>query len=165
MVISHLQYADDTLCIVKTLVENLWTFKALLRGFKMASRLKVNFLKSCLIGVNVAKKFMDTACKFFNCCEGSLPFKYLGLPVGATPGRASTWEPILDLLICRLNNWGNKFISVGGRILLLNSVLNSIPIFYLSYLKMPLRVWRKIVRIQREFLFFSFFLFSGGGGD
>jgi hypothetical protein len=35
---------------------------------------------------------------------------------------------------------------------LINSVLNSIPIFYLSYLKMPIGVIKKIVRIQREFL-------------
>lgn len=31
-------------------------------------------------------------------------------------------------------------------------MLNSIPIFYLSFMKMPIKVWRKIVRIQIEFL-------------
>jgi hypothetical protein len=35
---------------------------------------------------------------------------------------------------------------------LINSVLNSIPIFYRSFLKMPAVVIKKIVRIQREFL-------------
>lgn len=95
---------------------------------------------------------MDMACEFLNCSEGSLPFNYLGLPVGANPGRALTWQPLLDLLSRRLNNWGNKFISLGGRIVLLNSVLNSISIFYLSFLKIPAKVWRRIVRIQREFL-------------
>ena len=34
----------------------------------------------------------------------------------------------------------------------LNSMLNSILSFYLSYMKMPSSVWKKIVRIQREFL-------------
>jgi len=50
------------------------------------------------------------------------------------------------------NVWGNKYISFGGRIVLLNSVLNSIPIFYLSMFKMPVQVWKRIVRVQREFL-------------
>ena len=36
--------------------------------------------------------------------------------------------------------------------LLLNSVLNVIPIFFMSVMKMPVLVWKKIVRIQREFL-------------
>jgi hypothetical protein len=35
---------------------------------------------------------------------------------------------------------------------LINSVLNSIPIFYLSFLKIPVVVLKKIIRIQREFL-------------
>jgi hypothetical protein len=81
LVVSYLQYADDTLCIGKATVENLWTMKALLRGFEMASGLKINFFKSSLIGVNISGDFMAMACDFLNCSEGSLPFKYLGLPV------------------------------------------------------------------------------------
>jgi len=37
MVISHLEYANDTLCIRRASVENLRTLKALLRGFEMTS--------------------------------------------------------------------------------------------------------------------------------
>jgi hypothetical protein len=35
---------------------------------------------------------------------------------------------------------------------MVNAVLNAIPIFYLSFLKMSAKVLKKIVRIQREFL-------------
>jgi hypothetical protein len=35
---------------------------------------------------------------------------------------------------------------------LINAVLNSIPIFFLSFLKMPVGVWKKVVKIQRQFL-------------
>jgi hypothetical protein len=59
-------------------VENLWTLKALLRGFEMTSGLKINFHKSCLIGVNVARDFMEIACDFLNCSEGALPFLQSG---------------------------------------------------------------------------------------
>lgn len=64
----------------------------------------------------------------------------------------STWEPLLESLSGKLNSWSHKYISFGGRIILLNSVLNSLPIFYLSFLKMPVQVCKKVVRIQREFL-------------
>lgn len=43
-------------------------------------------------------------------------------------------------------------MSFGGRIILLNSVLNAIPIFYLSFIRLSVKVWRRLVRIQREFL-------------
>ncbi|MCI10579.1 RNA-directed DNA polymerase (Reverse transcriptase), partial [Trifolium medium] len=112
--ISHLQYADDTLCIGDASVENLWTIKAILRGFELASGLRVNFWKSCLMGVNVSDDFMETACTFLNCIRGTVPFKYLGLPVGANPRRLSTWEPLISSLHKKLNSWSLKHISFGG---------------------------------------------------
>jgi hypothetical protein len=150
--VSHLQYADDTLCIGEASIDNLWTLKAILRAFELVSGLKVNFSKSCVLGVNVSEDFMRLASTFLNCKVGVVPFKYLGLPVGANSRRASTWEPMLQALRNRLGGWGNKYISLGGRIVLLNAVLNAIPIFYLSFLKIPMVVWKKVRRIQREFL-------------
>jgi hypothetical protein len=152
MIISHLQYADDTLCIGDASVANLWSLKSILRGFEMVSGLKINFWKSSLVGVNVSHDFMRMASAFLNCRVSSLPFKYLGLPVGANPRRVATWEPLIVSLRKRLASWDNKFASLGGRIVLLNSVLNAIPIFYLSYLKIPGIVWKQIRRLQREFL-------------
>jgi hypothetical protein len=142
--ISHLQFADDTICIGEATVENLWTLKAILRGFEMASGLKVNYWKSGLVGVNVSPAFLGSASSFLNCRLGSLPFKYLGLPIGANSNSDSTWDPLLEHLRKRLFSWRNKHISFGGRIVLLNSVLNAIPIFHLSFLKMPYKVWKKV---------------------
>jgi hypothetical protein len=152
VIVSHLHYADDTLCIGEASIENLWTLKAILRSFELVSGLKVNFSKSCVLGVNVSNDFIRLASVFLNCKVGSVPFKYLGLPVGANPKRVTTWEPLLDVLRQRLGKWGNKYVSLGGRIVLLNAVLNAIPIFYLSFFKIPLLVWKKVRHIQREFL-------------
>jgi hypothetical protein len=77
---------------------------------------------------------------------------YLGLPVGARSRSMSTWEPMLESIWGRLGSWRNKYISLGGRIVLIKAVLNAIPIFYLSYIKMPVKVWRELVKIQRQFL-------------
>jgi hypothetical protein len=77
---------------------------------------------------------------------------YLGLPVGANPRKERTWKPLLDSLAKRLNNWQFRYVSLGGRVILLNSVLNSIPIFYLSFMKMPANIWKQIVKLQRQFL-------------
>jgi hypothetical protein len=100
------------------------------------------------MGVNVSQDFMRSASNFLNCREGSVPFKYLGLPVGANPRRVSTWEPLIQSLRNRLGSWMNRYISLGGHITLLNSVLSAIPIFYLSFMKMPIHVWKIIKRIQ-----------------
>jgi hypothetical protein len=52
----------------------------------------------------------------------------------------------------RLLSWKHRYVSLGGRVVLINSVLASIPVFFLSFLKMPVKVKKNIVRIQRNFL-------------
>jgi hypothetical protein len=152
VIVSHLQYADDTLCIGEASIENLWTLKAILRAFEMVPGLKVNFWKSCVMGVNVSNDFIRLASSFLNSKVALVPFIYLGLPVGANPRRVSTWEPMIEALRKRLGVWSNKYVSLGGRIVLLNAVLNAIPIFFLSFMKIPIVVWKKVRRIQRDFL-------------
>jgi hypothetical protein len=53
----------------------------------MASSLKVNFLKSCLVAINVDRRFLEIACDFLNCVQGVIPFNDLGLP-GQIRGRS-----------------------------------------------------------------------------
>jgi hypothetical protein len=150
--ISHLQYADDTLLIGDDSVENIWCMKAILRWFELMSGLKVNFSKSKLYGINVESGLLSVAAKFLNCLLGSMPFMYLGLPVGANPRKEETWKPVVESLKNRLFSWQNRYISFGGRVTLINSVLASLPIFYLSFMKMPVKVWKVLVSIQRNFL-------------
>lgn len=150
--ITHLQYADDTMFLGDASMSNLWALKTILRCFELASGLKVNFAKSYVLGVNVSGEFLGLAERFLQCQVGRILFTYLGLHVGANPRLENTWQPLLDLLANRLGSWGNKFISLGGRVVLLNSVLNSIPIFYLSVMKLHVLVWKKIVRLQRDLL-------------
>jgi hypothetical protein len=152
MTISHLQYADDTLLIGEPCVENLWAMKAILRWFELISGLKVNFSKSCLVGINVGSDFMDEAANFLHCKIGKISFIYRGLPVGANPRLSATWRPVIKTTEDRLSSWRNRYVSLGGRVILINSVLSAIPIFYLSFLKFPSCVQLEIVRIQRNFL-------------
>jgi hypothetical protein len=77
------------------------------------------------------------ASKFLNCKRGKFAFIYLGLPVGANPRKEATWDPVVAVLQKRLHSWHNRFVSLGGRVILINSVLAAIPVFYLSFMKMP----------------------------
>jgi hypothetical protein len=126
--VSHFQYADDTVFIGEASMENLWSLKAILRSFELASGLKVNFYNSSIMGVNMSSEFLGVTERFLHCRIGSIPFIYLGLHVGANHRKEITWQPLLDTLVKRLRVWRNKYVSLGGRVVLLNSILNSIPI-------------------------------------
>lgn len=111
--VSILQYADDTLLVGEASWENLWSMKAILRCFELVSGLRVNFHKSRVIGINVEQQFQHDAAMFLNCKSGKIPFKYLGLPIGADPRKLVTWQLVLDSLKYRLASWKGKHLSLG----------------------------------------------------
>lgn len=49
--VSHLQFADDTICFIKDSEEQVVNLKLILSIFKTISRFKVNYAKSSLLGI------------------------------------------------------------------------------------------------------------------
>jgi hypothetical protein len=43
-------------------------------------------------------------------------------------------------------------VSLGSRVILIISILAAIPTFYLSFMKMPIIVLKKMVMLQRNFM-------------
>lgn len=143
---------DDSLIVGKASEHNVWGLKAILRCFELMSGLKVNFQKSDIIGINVEDHFLEAAASSFNCKICMVPFIYLGITLGANPRLAETWQSMVDKLRRRLSNWKRRNLSLGGRIVLINSVLTNLPIYYLSFMKAPKKVIKEMISIQRNFL-------------
>lgn len=110
---------------------------AVLILFEAVSGLKINFHKSLLVGVNVVDSWLTEAASLLNCKVGSLPFTYLGLPIGGNPRRLSFWEPMVNRIKSRLPSWQSRFLSFGGRLILVKSVLSALPVYALSFFKVP----------------------------
>lgn len=51
LVVSLLQYADDTLLVGEATMNNLLIMKTILRYFELALSLRVNFSKSSMMGI------------------------------------------------------------------------------------------------------------------
>lgn len=100
----------------------------------------------------MAEEELRVASQFLYCRIGELPFNFLGIPVGANPRRASTWKLVVAKMKNRLSTWRSKQLSIGGRITLLNAVFASLPLYYFSFFKTPKCVLKKLVQIQRNFL-------------
>lgn len=125
----------------------------MLRSFELVSRLKIDFWKSFLMGVNVSTPFLEMATASFTVrLMPSLLSTYLVYQWVRASRRLATWQSLIDSLRRRLNRWGNRYVSSEGRIVLINSILNNIPIFYMSFLKILVKVWKVVVRVQRHFL-------------
>nr|GFA74946.1 putative RNA-directed DNA polymerase, eukaryota [Tanacetum cinerariifolium] len=60
------------------------------------------------------------------CEAGSFPFSYLGLPIGSNMSRIANWQILIDCFKARLSGWKANLLSIGGRLTLINSVLESL---------------------------------------
>lgn len=150
--ISHLQFADDTIIFCKCELAEVVAIKGLLGIFEQLSGLKINFSKSQLCGIGVPEESVQSFANVLECGIVSLPFKYLGLPLGANPRRIVTWKPVIERYEKKLALWKRKYITFGGRLTLVKSTLGSLPQFYMSLFKMPKTVVKKLEQIQRKFL-------------
>ncbi|GAU35782.1 hypothetical protein TSUD_56590 [Trifolium subterraneum] len=139
--VSHLQFADDTLLVGVKSWANVRALKSVLILFENISGLKVNFHKSMLFGVNVNSSWLHEAASVMYCKHGCLPFLYLVLPIGGDSRRLQFWKPLLDKIHKRLMGWKCKNLSFGGRLVLLKSVLSSVPVYFLSFFKAPSGKW------------------------
>ena len=137
--LTHLQFADDTIIIGEKSWRNVRTMRALLLLFEEILGLKVNFNKSMLTGVNISKSWLSEAALVMNCRRGTIPFVYLGLPIGGDSRKLSFWKLVVDQIVSRLSSWNHKFFSFGGHLVLLKYVMSSLLVYFISFFKSPRR--------------------------
>lgn len=78
---------------------------------------------------------------------GNFPFIYLGCPVYYGRSNATYFEEFVRKVAKRIRNWQNRFLSYRGKYVLVNHVLQSMPIYLLTALTPPKKVIKQIHQI------------------
>ena len=99
--------------------------KLILCIFEQLSGLKINFHKSEIFCFGKAKELEEQYKQFFGCEAGSLPFRYLGVPIHYRKLLNKDWNPVENRFERKLGCWQGKLLSYGDRLVLINSVLTS----------------------------------------
>jgi hypothetical protein len=153
--VSILQYADDTILFMEHDLEKAVNMKLILCIFEQLSCLKINFHKSEIFCFGKAKE-METQYKhIFRCEAGDLPFRYLGVPIHHRRLLNKEWNPVENRFEKKLGCWQSKLLSYGDRLVLINSVLTSLPMFMLSFLEIPKGVMKRLDFYQSHFFWQS----------
>ena len=129
--------------------------KRIMCCFQACSRLKTNFNKSSITGMSVSDDLLHQACDIMGCTSLPLPIKYLGLPLHFKKASFKDWTPVIDKFTAKLDTWKANYLSLGGRLTLVNSVLIAIPTYYLSVLHFPAKVEKELDKIRHRFLWKS----------
>ncbi|XXG72211.1 hypothetical protein AAC387_Pa07g1359 [Persea americana] len=150
--ITHLQFANDTILFTSSNREEVLALRRILCCFQLVSRLKVNISTSLLVGIGCSKESTKELADIIGCKAGRLPILYLGLPIGAKQRSKLVWDPVIANFERKLSSWKKQYLSLGGRITLINSCLSNLPVYYMSLFRMPKMVIERLDCLRRDFL-------------
>ena len=100
--ISHLLFANNTILFCNASREQLLSIRLALSCFQAFTGLKVNVGKSKIVPIR-EENTLDALANILGCMVGSLPTKYMGMPLGTSFKRASIWNPILEKMEKKLS--------------------------------------------------------------
>nr|GEX91650.1 RNA-directed DNA polymerase, eukaryota, reverse transcriptase zinc-binding domain protein [Tanacetum cinerariifolium] len=150
-IFSNRVYKNDAVFVGEWNISNIKTIVSVLKCFFLASGLKINFVKSKHSGFGVSKIEIDEAAAIVGCSMFSSLFRYLGVKIGAHMSRINSWKEVIDKISSRLSKWKIKTLSCGGRLTLIKSILNALPLYYMSLYKAPAVVLNELESIRRNF--------------
>jgi hypothetical protein len=147
-----LQYADDTIFLLQDGLEGARNLKFILCLFEQMSGLKINFHKSEIFCLGKAVERKNCYADIFTCPHNCLPMKYLGVSIDDKKLCKSLWSSTVEKVESKLGSWQGRFLSLGGRLVLINSSLANVPLYRVSIYKAPKSVLRKIDIFRKRLL-------------
>lgn len=96
VMVSHLQFADDTLIFCPTKRKILTNIRRVLVCFQVLSGLRINFSKSAIIALGKDRGWGESMAEKLGCKLVKFPISYLGILLGANTNNIETWNPVVE---------------------------------------------------------------------
>lgn len=116
------------------------------------SRLQVNYHKSEIFFCNVSPADQDALTSMLGMKKGQFPVRYLGVPLISGKLKGGDCQALIDKITSRIKSWTAKYQTFAGRLLLIDSVLNTMVNFWLSVFQLPKKVIKAVERICTSYL-------------
>ena len=150
--LNHLCFADDIILCSKGEYRSVYMLLQGFKHFSEVSGLEVNESKSELYTTGMKQDEVHRLVDVSGFKKGSLPFRYLGVPISHK--RISTKEcmVLVDKMTKRVRTWSSRHLSYQGRLILVNSVLCSIHVYWAQIFVLPRKVLQEIEKIWKSYL-------------
>ena len=142
--LSILQYVNDTILFMDRDLKKARNLKLILSAFEQLSGLKINFHKSELFCFGEAQDEAHLYAELFGCGLGQFLITYLGIPIHYRRLTNVEWKHIKETLQKRLSSWKGKLLSLGGILVLINSVLSNMVLYMISFFQLSKGVLHRL---------------------
>lgn len=147
--ISHLQFADDTICFVNASVEQVHDLNLILRTSKCIFGVKVIIFKSSLVGIGMGDEEVTSCVEIIGCRKESWSLKYLDMPLGGNPRSLAFWDLVVERINKKLVVWKKSYF-IGVQITLIKVAMVNMSVYYISLFKMPRKVDKMLEKGQHD---------------
>lgn len=83
---------------------------------------------------------------------GDLPFKNLGVPLSCKKLSVIQCMPMVERIVAKINYWTSRFLSYGGRLQMIKSVLFGMQTYWSQVFLLPKKIIKLIESTCRTFL-------------
>nr|XP_016468578.1 PREDICTED: uncharacterized protein LOC107791096 [Nicotiana tabacum] len=84
--------------------------------------------------------------------QGSLPFKYLGIPLSIKKIALIQWQTLIEKITAKISSWTAKKLYYGGRVQLVQSVIFGIQAYWAQLFILPAKVLKMIEALCRSYI-------------
>lgn len=123
-----------------------------LREFELRSGMAVSVHKSSFFASGLTKEETDLIQFSTGMPMGSLPVRYLGIPLCTKKLSLLNCEVLLQQIKSRISSWSAKSLSFAGRLLLIKTVISGITTFWCSTFILPQACVKRINSMCGVFL-------------
>ena len=150
--INHLLFADDTMFFCKANAANAQTLNKILATYESLSGQLINTQKSAVSFSKNSSNELKAQIKQILGIENSGGFgKYLGLPEQFGRWKRDAFGFIVDHMKRKAICWSSKHLSRVGKMVMLRSVLATIPSHAMSCFKLPQTLCAQIQSLLTRF--------------
>jgi hypothetical protein len=122
-----------------------------LLDYATSTRLKINFEKSNLIPINISNQRAQELANIFGCAVASMPFTYLGLPMGTTKPAVIDLLPLLSRIERKVTS-STLLMSHDRKLAYVNAIITSIANFTMCTIEINPKILQYIEKMRRRVL-------------
>ncbi|KAL9816615.1 putative RNA-directed DNA polymerase [Arabidopsis thaliana] len=150
--LTHLCFADDLLVFTDGKKRSIEGILQIFETFAAFSGLKISLEKSTLYMAGVRDSEREQILSSFPFESGTLPVRYLGLPLLTKRMTTSDYSPLIERIRERIGSWTAKHLSFAGRLQLISSVIHSLTNFWMSAFRLSSACTKEIDSLCSAFL-------------
>ncbi|CAA7047375.1 unnamed protein product [Microthlaspi erraticum] len=150
--INHLLFADDSLFFSLANNKSAKAIKEVLCTYEKASGQAVNLNKSAItFGSRVQTHVKSQMRRILGIHNEGGGGKYLGVPEQFGRKKTEMFQYIVEKVKERTQGWHKRFLSTGGKEVLLKSVAIALPVYSMNVFKLPVGICEEINSILAKF--------------